>query len=109
VELPARELQTLAERFQHALEFLLRDLGVSAPAIEAELETMETVAFAKTTDRSVRGSLNEFAYAVRWALEDNPDQPLHELSVKLADTPILPLKDFPDRMTHRLLEQRIIH
>ena len=99
----------MATRFQEALELVLRDLQVSPAAIAAERAAMSETAFAKTIDRHVLGSLNEFAFAVQWARRDRPTESLHALNLWLAETPILPLKDFPDRMTRRLLESRVIH
>jgi hypothetical protein len=106
VVLPARELRTMTPRFREALDRVLRDLGVSEEAIAAERRSMEEIAMARTIDRHVVGSVNEFVHAVRFALEDRLDKSLHALSLWLADTPILPLKDYPDRMTRRLLEAR---
>ena len=109
VVLPARELHTMTVRFQQALVDILEDLGVSAAAIAAERAAMKDIAIAKTVDRHVIGSLNEFMFGLRFALEDRVDKSPHELSLWLAQTPILPLKDFPDRMARRLLEQRTRH
>ena len=109
VLLPARELRTMSTRFQDAAGRIFEDLGISAAAIALERAATEDVAFAKTVDRRVLGSLNDFAHAVRWALHDASDPSQHALSLRLAQTPILPLHDFPDRMTRRLLEARASH
>jgi len=106
VVLPARELRTMTPRFQQALDRVLHDLGISEEAISVERRSMEEIATARTTDRHVLGSVNEFVRTIRFALEHGLDRSLHDLSLWLADTPILPLKDFPDRMTRRLLEER---
>jgi uncharacterized protein DUF6933 len=109
VVLPARELGTMTVRFQDALERVLKELGVSASAIAAEHAAMKEITLAKTVDRRVLGSLNDFAHAVEWALHDGGDSLLHALSLRLAQTPILPLHDFPERMTLRILESRQLH
>ena len=109
IVLPAMKLGTLATRFQDALEPVLKDLQISSAAIAVERAAMSETVFAKTIDRHVLGSLNEFAFAVEWARRDRPTESLHALNLWLAETPILPLKDFPDRMTRRLLESRLIH
>ena len=109
VVFPARELRTMSTRFQDAAGRVFEDLGVSAAAIALERAAMRDVAFDRTVDRRVIGSLNDFAHAVRWGLQDAPDISLHALSLQLAETPILPLHDFPDRMTRRLLEARTLH
>jgi hypothetical protein len=108
IVLPARELHTMTPRFQQALDRVLHELGVSEEAIATERRSMEKIAVARTIDRHVLGSVNEFVHAIRFALEDRLDKSLHELSLWLADTPILPLKDSPDRMTRRLLEERTL-
>ena len=108
VVLPARELRTMAPRFQQALDRVLHDLGICEEAIAAERRSMEEIAIARTIDRHVLGSVNDFVQAIRFALEDRVDNSLHDLSLWLADTPILPLKDRPDRMTRRLLEERTL-
>jgi hypothetical protein len=107
--LPAKNLARLHVQFSEALERLLDALGAPAAAIEAERMAMRSCAFAPTANRSVLGSLNEFTQHVRWALEDRLDKAPHELSLWLAETPILPLHDFPDRMALRALEKRATH
>jgi len=109
VVLPARPLQTMTVRLPDALARRLQDLGVADDAIAAERRAMADVAVAKTVDRHVVGSLSEFGFAVRYALEDRLGKSPHELSLGMARTPILPLKDFPDRMARPLLEQRWAH
>lgn len=109
IVLPARDLAGMAVRFHDALARVLEDLAVSSEAVAAELRAMNDVAFGKTVDRRVIGSLNEFAHAVRWAIHDGEAESLHALSLRLAQTPILPLHDFPDQMSRRLLEPRVIH
>ena len=109
VVVPAKDVGRMTIRFRAALEQLLRDLAVPEPAIAAELSAMREVDFARTIDRHVLGSLNEFVHQVRWILHDEPGLPLSRLSLSLARTPILPMHDFPDRMTRRLLEQRLVH
>lgn len=106
IVLPARELRTMTPRFQQALDHVLHDLGISEEAIAAERRSMEEIAVARTVDRHVLGSVNDFARAIRFTLEDRLDKSPHDLSLWLAETPILPLKDFPDQMTRRLLEAR---
>ena len=109
VVLSARDLDTMHLRFLEASERAFHDLRVSGAAISAELTAMRDAVFSKTIDRRVIGSLNDFAHAVKWALHDRPGEPLAALNLWLAETPILPLKDSPDRMTRRLLEARVVN
>ena len=109
VVLPARPLITMTSRFQVALVRVLQALDIADDVIDAERRAMEDTVLARTIDRHVLGSLTEFGHAVRFALADGPERSPHELSVWMADTPILPLEDFPDRMTRRLMERRWAH
>jgi hypothetical protein len=52
------------------------------------------------------GSVNEFVHAIWFALEDRVDQSLHDLSLWLVDTPILPLKEIPSSHNFRHQEDR---
>jgi hypothetical protein len=101
---PARPFATLATRFPICLHDVLRGLGVSETAIAAELDAMGPAMFAPTNNRSVLGTLNEFVVALRWAREDKPTESACETSLWLAETPILPLHDYPARMARKALE-----
>jgi hypothetical protein len=101
---PARPFATMATRFPGSLLDVLRGLGVSETAIATELDAMGPATFAPTNDRSVLGTLNEFVAALRWARDDRPTESARETSLWLADTPILPLHDYPARMARKALE-----
>ena len=103
IVLPARELATMADRFRVALIEVLRALDIDGPFIARELGTMDDVIFARTSSRSVLGTINDFSFQVQWILHDHPTLTLHALSLELADTPIGPLDDYPAQATRRLL------
>jgi hypothetical protein len=100
----ARPFATMTTRFPGSLREVLRGLGVSETVIATELDAMGPATFAPTNDRSVLGTLNEFTVALRWAREDRPGESACETGLWLADTPILPLHDYPARMARKALE-----
>jgi len=76
--LPARELSTLETRFQTKVAELLRRMGIPEAEIECEVQKMSPLAFGSTkiysetgtsVNRSVLGSINEFARIVKWSLQ----------------------------------------
>jgi hypothetical protein len=58
---PARDLRRLPERFADMVASRLRRLGIAERFIEPELLAMASVAIARTRDRSVTGTMVEFA------------------------------------------------
>lgn len=74
-----------------ALGTLLRELGVSQSAVARELAEMTSTVVARTASRSILGTINDFAIAVTWALEEEPETSLHQLSLELCETPVGPL------------------
>ncbi len=87
--LPARQVATLPERLPTLVAGRLRRLGVTADLIEAEVAAMTPVRIARTRDRSVLGSLVEFAKSIPFHLPirawDETTLPL--LEIRLAETP----------------------
>ena len=62
VLMPLAPAATLASRFPTHLAVVLRGLGVNAQVIASEVEAMSDVVVAKTGNRSVVGTMNEFAF-----------------------------------------------
>lgn len=91
VLMPLAPAATLAQRFPTMLAEILTRLDIPSAFITAELAAMHEAAYAKTANRSVVGSMNDFVFlAERYrAQQDTPD--LIGLSVRLADTPCGPL------------------
>jgi hypothetical protein len=92
VLMPLAPAATSASRFPTHLTAVLRELGVNAKFVAGEVEAMTEIVVAKTANRSVVGTMNEFAFLAdryRDYLE-SPD--LLALSIKPADTPCGPLK-----------------
>jgi hypothetical protein len=87
VLMPLAPAVTLLERFRAALATLLVAHGAAEEVISAELAEMEHHVLAKTTDRSVVGMLNEFAFlADAWRDQDGGTD-LLGLSLRLARLP----------------------
>lgn len=89
--MPARELSSLAERLPNAVGSVLKALKLPDKLIARELAEMSEVVFAPTASRSLLGSLNDFAFMAKWALEREPHLTHDALSLELAGTPVSPL------------------
>jgi hypothetical protein len=84
---------------------ILGRLQISPKAIQRELSEMRETCIAPTNNRSVLGSLNDFARQIKWWLYEEPDADLTEISLRLSATPIIiPFGgDSPKQLTRRLL------
>ena len=87
VLMPMAPAATLAKRFPASLKEVLQGLGLPPEFIQAEVEGMGEVVYAKTANRSVVGTMNEFAFLAE-AFRDRGGRvdPL-ALSLKLAGVP----------------------
>lgn len=87
-----------------ALSQVLLGLGIFPFIVKREVgETREAV-IAKTNNRSLLGTLSEFAFMIRFRLEDNPDANLTDIALWLSDTIVGPLGlEMPGETTKRLL------
>jgi hypothetical protein len=106
VVLPARGLTAvITERLSEGLDAVLRALRVPPAAISHELLEMRESLVAGTENRSVLGSMNDFAVAVRFRLQGRENLPLVALALELARTPCKPLGwAFPAEVAARALE-----
>jgi hypothetical protein len=110
---PAREVRTLPDRLAVLVATRLRRLGITESLIEAEVAAMVPVRVAATQDRSVLGSMVDFAKAIPFYLPiggwDLTTLPFIES--RLAETPCRVSERheatiFPDRDTPDLLAAR---
>jgi hypothetical protein len=92
VVLPIREVRRLAEVFPDAVCEALGRVGIAAADIAGERRRMSEVAFGRTRNRSLLGTLNDFAFMAQSvdARRTEPESP-EEMVRFLARTPILPL------------------
>lgn len=112
VLLPLAPAASLAQRFPIPLMGMLRALDMPAEFIESEINGMSEVVYAKTSNRSVLGVMNEFVFlAENHRARDGLMDPM-ALSLKLADTPCSPLYKgavFPDKALRELVTSGAIH
>ena len=92
VVIPIREGKRLAEVFPDAVCEVLGNVGVAAADIADERSRMAEIAFGRTRNRSLLGTLNDFAFMSQSgdARRTEPESP-EELMRFLSQTPILPL------------------
>ena len=110
---PARDVRSLPERLPALVERRLQRCGVDGAVIGAEARLMREVIVAPTVDRSVLGTMVDFAKAVSWYLEPGQwtDATLPMVEDRLADTPCRAGQRtervvFPDRKAPELLKQK---
>jgi hypothetical protein len=104
VLVPGRDVKHLPANFAHALAAVLIELGVPATHIVPELDAAAEVVIARTNSRSHLGTLNEYAYMLRWQLGDESSPDLAYEAVRLSRTPVGPLgPGWPDEVALRLL------
>ena len=80
----------LRERLAQGVEAGLRRFGVSQDDAEVEAQLMRVASFAKNSDRSILGSLNDLASSLLIYMDDSYDgstASLLHLSHKLSQTP----------------------
>lgn len=95
VLVPLAPASTLAQRFPMALNDVLIALGLPTEFIQREIQAMSEVNYAKTSNRSVLGVMNEMTYlALGYRDRGGIEDPL-ALSLKLAGTPCGPLYKGP--------------
>ena len=98
--LPLAPARTLLDRFPAELRLVLDRLGVDPRFVDAEIAVMQDARYAKTTSRSVRGSMNDFAFLADTFRQERGADDLSAISLWLAGIPCGPLRrseGFPDR------------
>jgi hypothetical protein len=91
VLLPARDLPSLPSRFASGLAEVLSRLGTPQVALEDELAEMSDLAFGKTRNRRVMGSINDFVNSLQGSVRLFPDATLEDLESSLLQTLCGPL------------------
>ncbi len=90
VFVPLAPASSLGDRIGESVGLVLDALGVGIDVLLQETAEMVDVSFAKTTNRSVVGSMNEFAYHAEFRNGEGWDD-LTAIAVDLADMPCGPL------------------
>jgi hypothetical protein len=106
VLMPLAPASDLAARFSQQLECVLTAHGIAQSFIDRELAQMREVQYAKTSNRSVVGIMNQFSYLAEGYRDYLETDDLLELSLKLSETPCSPLYKgavSPDRELKRLV------
>lgn len=99
----AKNQKSLPEHLIHELENSLKDAGIHLEKIVSELSEMKQITFAKTANRQVLGSMNDFKKLLEAVFV--PGTTLKDAVKFLADTPCGPLKmSSPLDATIRLFE-----
>jgi len=107
VLMPLAPAAELALRFPEHLASVLLAHGAPHALVEHELSAMRDFQYAKTSNRSLLGMLNQFTYLVEGYRDYKQTTDLLWLSMKLSETPCSPLYKkgtSPDRELRRLIE-----
>ena len=105
--MPLAPSSSLAERFPAHLVAMLNALDVDASFTAAQVAAMGEGQYAKTSNRSVLGIMNQFSYLAEGYREYLETADLLELSLKLAHVPCSPLYEretFPDLELQRWIK-----
>lgn len=106
VLVPLAPAKSLADRFPKHLEAVLSALVTDPRFVAAEIAAMTDAQWAKTSNRSVVGMLNEFSFLAEVDRAHERSEDLVSLAVRLAATPCGPLykrHTFPDRELAELI------
>ena len=106
VLMPLAPATDLAARFPEQLKAVLDAHGMPRQFIDHERAQMNEVQYAKTSNRSVVGIMNQFSYLAEGYREYLETKDLLALSIRLSETPCSPLYQgavSPDRELQRLL------
>lgn len=106
VLMPLAPATDLAARFPEHLAGVLVAHGVPEQFINHELAQMNEVRYAKTSNRSVVGIMNQFSYQAEGYRGYLETKDLRALSLRLSETPCSPLYKSavsPDRELKQLL------
>ena len=111
--LPARDVRTLPDRLPTLIGNRLHRLGVPEQLIRAELAAMTPVVVAPTVDRSVMGTVVDFAKNIPYSLEIGgwDDTTLPFVETRLGETPCHAARRFeevvfPEQDAPKLLAAR---
>jgi uncharacterized protein DUF6933 len=91
VLIPIREANRLRAVFPDAVCQTLGAVGVPAADIELERSRMSEIAYGRTKNRSLLGTLNDMSFGARVHFITARHDSLEDIALRLAETPILPL------------------
>jgi hypothetical protein len=106
VIMPLRERKQLLPSFRSRLSELLFHLDVSEKAVSLELVNMERALIARTSNRSVLGTMNQFIQDSKIYMQMHDEFNLIDLELWLAETPCGPKEyRYPDKLAPLLLSE----
>ena len=109
VAIPARESDNLAGLFQIRVANLLGMIGISYTAIVAEISHYDQIQIGKTANKSLLGSMNNFAQMYQYKAEEFTDGGFLSLSNAELDMSEVPCKSLkfasPDMVARELLDE----
>src|SRR5439155_18584297 len=91
VLIPIREANRLRSTFPEAVCRMIGAVGVPAADVERERSRMSEIAYDRTKNRSLLGTLNEMSFGARVHFITARHDSLEDTALRLAETPILPL------------------
>ena len=97
-----RDVRSFPDRLTRGLAEVLGAYEIPSEIIERECAAMTSVRYARTDDRSTVGVLVEFGRLLEAELVARPAASLTELSLRLAETPIVARNAWPGEATRRL-------
>jgi hypothetical protein len=89
--IPIREANRLRVVFPDAVCQMLGAVGVPAADVELERSRMSEIAYGRTKNRSLLGTLNDMSFGARVQFVTARHDSLEDIALLLAETPILPL------------------
>ena len=106
VLIPAKDLASFPERLPAAFAEILGSIGIPDGKIQTEMFGMAAWSFAKTANRQVLGSMNDFANMLEAYMDDGA--PLQQQALRLARCPCGPLgMDNPISATATLFGEKV--
>jgi hypothetical protein len=115
IVIPAQDVKNLPSRLAQLVADRLSRLQVSPPLIDLETGAMNPVRVAKTTDRSVLGTMVDFAHMATYIIPEGNwgHADLDVLEAKLGTSPCRVSRGhgdsfFPDQKTFEVLQTRWI-
>lgn len=101
--IPIREANRLPTVFPDAVCRVLGAVGVPAADVEHERSRMSEIAYGRTKNRSLLGTLNDMSFGARVHFITARHDSLEDVALRLAETPILPMDGAcPIDLTRRL-------
>lgn len=109
VIMPLRERKQLLPSFRSRLSELLFHLDVPEKVVSLELANMEQALIARTSNRSVLGTMNQFIQDSKIYMQMHDEFNLIDLELWLAETPCGPKEyRYPDKIAPLLLSEYLI-